>query len=56
MPVVYIRTHHIGSHAVCRWKREPAPEDEEARWEPVTQTDDVDFNSRLRIWGPISRW
>jgi len=47
MPSLYVRTDHIGSHAVCQWKDEPPPEDEDARWELVAETDDVDLAIRV---------
>ena len=47
MPMLYIRTDHVGPHVVCRWKDEPPPQDEEARWEVVAETVDVDLAIRV---------
>jgi hypothetical protein len=33
--------------AVCRWKDEPPPEEEDARWELVEKTANVDEGIRL---------
>lgn len=46
MPTIYIRTDHIGQHVVCQWKDAPPPWDEEATWELVAETDDVDLTIR----------
>ena len=47
MPMLYIRTDHIGPHPVCCWKDEPPPEDDEGTLELVAETDDVDLAIRV---------